>query len=426
MNNTKLHVLLQLLPVFITIVLARLSTLGLSPVSFDLPELPSFNPDNRLVNVPIERLGENDLVYPESFVLSTDKQYAFISLGDGRIVRIKEPMGEEIQWQTLGRTGDVDEVGSKTCGKGGPADISNSEEKCGRPLGLWLTSRQSVDIHVETDKDVLLVADAYKGFIIFTNVYGEQPKMYTLATRAVSDPSEYNFKLLNAVVQIPNGDIYITETSQHFQRRRIFHAAMDGKPTGRLLRYQPTQGVVEVVADKLFLPNGLTLSHDKKSLLIVCGVRILRFDLATQQMDPTPFVNVMPGTGDNIKTTDVSLYGKKVKCYFAALGGTYKKPFSLLKFVSDKPWFRSVLLALVPYRIIIDLIPKWTALAVYDENGKLIETLTDDGTAILDENGKKIPLVAPWISEFELVGDYMYLSSWYNPFLARIKRADFV
>ena len=56
--------------------------------------------------------------------------------------------------------------------------------------------------------------------------------------------------------------------------------------------------------------------------------------------------------------------------------------------------------------------------------GKLIETLTDDGTTMLDENGKKIPLVAPWISEFEYVGDYMYLSSWYNPFLARIKRRD--
>ena len=146
------------------------------------------------------------------------------------------------------------------------------------------------------------------------------------------------------------GDIYITETSQHFQRRRIFYAAMDGKPTGRLLRYQPTHGVVEVVANNLFIPNGVALSHDKKSLLIVCGVRILRFDLDTQQMDPTPFVDVMPGTGDNIKTMNMSLYGKKVKCYYAALGGTYKEPFSLLKFVSDKPWFRSVLLALVPYR----------------------------------------------------------------------------
>ena len=39
---------------------------------------------------------------------------------------------------------------------------------------------------------------------------------------------------------------------------------------------------------------------------------------------------------------------------------------------------------------------------MYDENGKLIETLTDDGTTMLDENGKKIPLVAQWISEFEL------------------------
>ena len=137
-QHQELRVLLQLLPGFIIIgvklVQYRLSTLGLSPVSFDLPELPSFSPDNRLVNVPIERLGENDLVYSESFVLSPDKQYAFISLGDGRVVRIDKPMEEEIQWHSLGRTGDVDAPDSNMCGKGGPADTNKSEERCGLVL----------------------------------------------------------------------------------------------------------------------------------------------------------------------------------------------------------------------------------------------------------------------------------------------------
>ena len=97
--------LLQLLPIIILIcvrlVQHQLSSNNLSPISFNLPHLPEFKPDNRLVNVPIERIGEDDLVYPESFVLSPDEKYAFISLGDGRIIRIDGPKEENIKWFSL-------------------------------------------------------------------------------------------------------------------------------------------------------------------------------------------------------------------------------------------------------------------------------------------------------------------------------------
>ncbi len=424
--------LLQILPVLILVIVKlvqyKLRSLGLAPIAFDLPELPTFTPDNRLANVSIEKLGENDLVYPESIVLSPDEKFAFISLGDGRIVRINDPIDADITWDTIVRTGIDDDQ----CGKGGPADDNDMEQKCGRPLGLWLASRSSVDKNFKSDdddaqdEDVLLVADAYRGFLMVTGIT-DQPVIHALASRAESDHPEYTFKLLNAAVQVPStGDIYITETSQHFERRRIFHAVMDGRATGRLLRYQRSSGVIEVVAENLYMPNGITVSHDQQSLLIVCGVKILRFDLRSGRIDPKPFVEVMPGTGDNIKTIDSHELpnGDKVKCYYVALGGIYKKPFSLLKFVSDKVWLSSFILAVVPYRKIIDLIPKWTALTVFDVQGNMIENYTDDGTSKLGENGKKISVEAPWISEFEPVGEYLYLASWYNPFLARIKRIE--
>ena len=419
--TNKILLLLSVLPViiviFIKLIQSQLSLLEITPFAIELPELPSFNPDNRLANVMIEKLGEDDLIYPESFVVSPDKKYAFISLGDGRIVRLNEPSNKELTWQSIGRTG----ADYEQCGKGGPADDNNMEEECGRPLGLWLTSRSSVDKTDNVkDEDVLLVADSYKGFLMVTGIYEHSSQIHTLASRALSDPPDYTFKLLNAAVQVDNGDIYLTETTQQFGRRRIFYAALDGNPTGRILRYRPS-GVVEVVAENIYMPNGITLSHDGQSLLIVCGVRILRFDLHSQRLDPKPFVDVMPGTGDNIKTMYELPNGKKVKCYYAALGGTYKKPFSLLKYTSDKVWLKSLILALVPYRQIINLIPKWTALVVFDENGNIIETLTDDGTQKLDGR----PLIAPWISEVEPVGEYLYLSSWFNPFLARMKRKDF-
>jgi len=427
-KTTLLQVLPLLILAVVKIVQLRLAKLNLSPIYFDLPDLPDLlELDERLAtnNVNYEKIGEGgELPYPECLVLSSDEQYMFASLGDGRVARIGNPQADnldDLKIEFIGRTGEDDE----NCGKGGPADTwadgANMESKCGRPLGLWLLNSTEGNDYGHR----LLVADAYKGFVMFSNIYGDQASIQTLATRAESDPLEYNFTLLNAVVATRNGDIYLTETSTKHQRRRLFHASMEGHATGRLLRYRNETGKVEVVADDILMANGITTSHDEKSLLIVSGVRVLKFNLETQKLDTDPFVMVMPGTGDNIKTMDTTPDGREVKCYWTALGSPYKKPFSLFKFVADKVWIRSFILAFVPYETLIQLIPKWSAVAVYDEEGNLMETLRDDGKMV-DEKGKKLGVSVPWLSELEPVGDYVFLASWYNPFLARIKRDSIV
>ena len=57
---------------------------------------------------------------------------------------------------------------------------------------------------------------------------------------------------------------------------------------------------------------------------------------------------------------------------------------------------------------------------MYDEKGILVETLRDDGGT--DKDGKKEEVIVPWVSEVEPLGEYLYFASWYNPFLARMKR----
>ena len=69
----------------------------------------------------------------------------------------------------------------------------------------------------------------------------------------------------------------------------------------------------------------------------------------------------------------------------------------------------TLLCALVPYRKIVGAIPKLSALAVYSENGELLEVYQDEN------------VTAPWLSEGETMGGYLYLGSWFNPFLARVK-----
>jgi hypothetical protein len=175
------------------------------------------------------------------------------------------------------------------------------------------------------------------------------------------------------------------------------------------------------MADRIYMANGLTISHDGLSLLIVSGVQILQYDIDSATLHSNPFVSTMVGTGDNIKTMTVVPNGQHVKCYWAGMGGMYKQPFSLLHYVSNKIWLRSLLLAIVPYSKIVNLVPKWTALAIYNEDGILIETLTYDGGG--GDGGGGV-ITAPWISEVEPMGHYLYLASWYNPFLARIDTRD--
>ena len=404
----------------------RLSAMGVSPVVSVLPSLPTFPSNGQgILTGKVQRIGVDDLVGPESLVTKTHNgaEYMFAGLGDGRIVRLSEDSNDSsgdhgLLWTTVIRTGDDD----AKCGKGGPADTTNTEEVCGRPLGMTIVKRSSVDVAShddgasdgDDDEDVLIVADAYKGLLMISGIYADEEnggQVHTLATRANTDDKDYKFQLLNGIVQAPDGSIYLSETTMLFQRRRIFHAAFDGRPTGRLLRYSKGRGV-EAVAKDLYMANGLSLSHDKQHILVVSGVQILLYSLERGQMESEPFVSVMAGTGDNIDAKGHLPNGKKQKCYWAGYGSRFAEPFTLLKALSEKPLLKSILCALVPYNTIVNAIPKLSALAVYGEDGALIDIYQD------------VNATAPWLSEAEQFGEHLYLASWYNPFLARVRVED--
>ena len=117
----------------------------------------------------------------------------------------------------------------------------------------------------------------------------------------------------------------------------------------------------------------------------------------------------MPGTGDNIDSMTRAPSSPDPKpCYWAGLGSKFAQPFSLLKLISEKPWLKAILVALVPYNTVVDLIPKLSAMAVYDVDGHMLQVYKDDSA------------IAPWLSEGKIFGEYLYLGSWYNPFLARV------
>lgn len=397
----------------------RLHSINVWPVSAPLPPLPDFSFHDSRLSGNIEKIGIDDLIGPESLIVSkssvTGKDVMFASLSDGRIVRMEE-QDNDLSWTDMVRTGSVPLSDKTTCGKGGPADTTHTEPICGRPLGMRMVKRSSIDAshsaeeEEDGDEDVLVIADSPTGLLMVTGVYGDpgEATVHTLATRSNSDPENYSFQLLNGVIQTPDGALYFTETSQQFQRRRIFHAVIDGKSTGRLLRYTKDNGV-EVLVDGLYIPNGIALSHDGTHLVFVSGIQVLTYSLETQAMESDPLIYVMPGTGDNVDAKSHLPSGAKRDCYWLGLGSKFSLPFSLLKTISDKPLLKAILVALVPYKNFVDLIPKFSALAVYDVSGEFIEMYRDENAT------------APWLSEGEIMGEYLYLASWYNNFLARVR-----
>ena len=63
----------------------------------------------------------------------------------------------------------------------------------------------------------------------------------------------------------------------------------------------------------------------------------------------------------------------------------------------------------------MNVMPKFLAFAVYDEQGGLVEVYQDDED-----------VTAPWLAEAEPLGKYIYLGSWWNPFLGRVLKEDLI
>mmetsp|Transcript_31381 Transcript_31381/g.100822 ORF Transcript_31381/g.100822 Transcript_31381/m.100822 type:complete len:404 (-) Transcript_31381:94-1305(-) len=368
---------------------------GFDPVARRMPSLPVLEENRKFARA---RLQEKHYDAPgaESFAFS-EEEGVYTGLADGRVAKFNGSA-----WSTVFRTcGDtcppIDECGAS------PTDVAKTETRCGRPLGLRLLPATKGGEEVE----VLVVADAYFGLLKWERRKGSPPTSSSL--RVVAS----NFTLLNDVAT-DGRYAYATETSSKWQRRRIFYAALEMRPTGRLWKIDLETGDKEVLLDDLLMPNGVELLLED-SLVVVCGVEVVTVDLRTAVKKT--FIPALPGFGDNVRLA----YGRPdgsdndTPFLWFALGSKYAEPFNLLKALDQRPKLRTFLVGVLPYRVIVDLIPKAGLLAIYDLQGTLVETYQDPKATILD---------APWFSEVHAFQDWLYVGSWYNDFMLRIYQPD--
>jgi hypothetical protein len=352
--------------------------------------------DTELFDAPqMESLFPNEALSAEDLAVSQDG-VAYVGLADGRLASFSAAADELRNFSRTGR--DVPECGAL-----------DMEPTCGRPLGLVFAAAEPFakfikripDAKLFAGDQVLLVADAYKGVLLF-DAAGKR----TLLFSRVGDE---HVNLLNGIAVVPGtGEIYVTESSRRFQRNRIVMEFLERIPTGYLLRFDPRDGRVAVAVGGLAFPNGLTLDKDGSGLLIglMFQNKIVRFDFATKKVNDFAF---LPGEPDNLSIQKVGAGENETDVLTVGLvsrndGGIFSRVKQSVKM-----------------RKLLALLPTWMTVIFVHRLGLFatVDLETGDVRHVYEASQGQTPIVSG-ASRF---GDHLYLTSWARPSITRIPAA---
>ncbi|XP_063692475.1 adipocyte plasma membrane-associated protein-like [Bolinopsis microptera] len=167
--------------------------------------------------------------------------------------------------------------------------------------------------------------------------------------------------------------IYITDSFTYHPTFHPLQRFFSFENSGRILGYNLENGELKVVADGLYLPNGIELYHDNRSLLVSeCSMfRVVRFDIESKTI--SPFIENTFGAVDNIRRSNDG-------GYWIGLSATRFTSSSLLDFLGRYPALRHILTnkALLPLLLLHDTV-YGTGPALYkvDSKGATLHLLTD-------------------------------------------------
>ena len=171
---------------------------------------------------------------------------------------------------------------------------------------------------------------------------------------------------------------------------------------GRLIVFDPADGTVKTLLDKLNFANGVAVSHDQTYVLVneTGNYRVIRYWLTgPQKGQAESFVEGLPGFPDNISTGFDGYF-------WVALGSPRNV---LLDGLSDKPFMRKVVQRLPAF-----LRPKavvYGHIIAVDSIGDVVKNLQDPkGSYPLNTS----------VTETE---DYLYIGSLVAPVLGRLPKA---
>lgn len=233
----------------------------------------------------------------------------------------------------------------------------------------------------------MIVADT-RGLL---KVHHQTKMVEILAVRVTKDQTPIFFADDVEITQ--NGDVYFTDavmkspfsysstTSSNAVDVELSSKVnvLEGKPTGRLLRYSNSTGDVDVLLSNLAFANGIVKSPDERFLLVVetWKFRVIRYWLIGEKKGTSDiFINALPGFPDNIR------YDRATNTYWIAIFST---PIRFLETIYSYPILRSIILTLpeflqpkkVPYGLAVQVDAYGKAInSIHDTSGTLISTIT--------------------------------------------------
>ncbi len=222
----------------------------------------------------------------------------------------------------------------------------------GRPLGL----RFAPD-------DRLIVCNAPLGL----QAVDPQGRVVTLAAEAGGIP----IRLADGIDVAADGTVYFSDASTRFGVEDSLFDVLEGRPHGRLLRYDPAKQRATVLRDGLYFANGVALSQHEDFVLVseTTRYRITRVWLAGPKAGTADvFAENLPGIPDGIA---------------ANRSGTFWVAFFTLRNdeldrrLHPRAWAKA-LLAKLPRALWPKPVP-YGLVAAFDEEGRVLRTLHDPG-----------------------------------------------
>ncbi|XP_067389035.1 adipocyte plasma membrane-associated protein [Emydura macquarii macquarii] len=343
------------------------------PLSFKEPPLLTDVLEPNIKLRQAERLFENQLVGPESIASIGD--VLFTGTADGKIVKI-----EDGEVKTLARLGH------------GPCSTREDEPTCGRPLGIRVGPNNT-----------LFVADAYYGIYEIDPVTGDVKML--LSTKTPLEGQKMSF--VNDLTLTQDGrKIFFTDSSSKWQRRDYSFLVMEGTDDGRLLEYDTVTKEVKVLMVGLRFPNGVQLSPAEDFVLVAetTLARIRRYYVSgLMKGGADMFVENMPGFPDNIRLSSSG-------GYWVAMSAVRPNPgFSMVDFISEKPWIKRIIFKLLSQETVMKFVPKYSLIIELGETGSYKRSFHDP-------NG----MVVTYVSEAHEHDGYLYLGSFRSPFICRL------
>ncbi|GBG69003.1 hypothetical protein CBR_g3702 [Chara braunii] len=345
------------------------------------------DPGNRLSKAEARYRGQ--VHGPESLAFDPSGCGPYASIADGRVMRRRCDLaaqddatwrtGSGSGWDDGARVDDVWETFALTsadrnasCGSG-----SGWEDVCGRPLGIRFNKRTGD----------LYIADAYKGL---QKVGPQGGVAETLLTEVEGQPMMFT----NDLDIDSDGFVYLTDSSDKYRRRQYMLELAEAGPYGRLIKYDPSSGVAQVLMRGLRFANGVSLSRDE-SYLLVCETtvsRIHRFWLKGAKAGTSEVFAHLPGYPDNIRRGRIAATSGVVDDNgnsMASEGGDFfwvaihTRRMAFISWLQRQPWLRTALLSLS-----VQVPVKKTALILgLDGDGNVVEVLED-------VNGRRVTTIS--------------------------------